>query len=128
MTDPGSYAEAVPAAQALLRKARLADPGEHFPYRREAAQDAIDDDAPLTVWAWDPRRGLAPTLASTAEVLTEALADATGAFIAAQEAYLRDPGTEAAYRDAQDALVAARRAHREHRGDRHGIIADEARP
>jgi hypothetical protein len=124
-----TYAELVAERAAVLGRARLADPAEHFPYKREAARRAAEDDtAPAKVWVWDPRRGLVPEDRPTADFLPEAVADATEAYVAAQAAYLAAPGagTKADYEAIRDALVAVRQEHRRGRVT-HGIAADEVR-
>ena len=84
---PQSYADAVTAAQDLVRKGRLNDPGEHFPYKHD---DAVEAGLPADI------------------------ADASQRYIAAQQAYLESPGdgTRADYEAAKTELVAARQAHR----------------
>jgi hypothetical protein len=124
-----TYGELAAERVAALGRARLADPGEHFPYKREAARAAIEDDtAPAKVWVWDPRNGLVPRDRPTADFLPEAVADATEAYVTAQAAYLADPGagTKTGYEAARDALVAARQVHRRGRAT-HGVAADEVR-
>ena len=88
---PASYADAIVEAQNLVRKGRLADPDEHYPYKRD---DAVQG-------------GLQP-----------AVADACQAYVEAQKAYLEDPGdgTRSEYEAAKQALVDARRADRAARG------------
>jgi hypothetical protein len=84
---PASYADAIVEAQNLVRRGRLADPGEHFPYKHGVAVLG----------------GLHPDVA-----------DACQAFIDAQQAYLEDPGdgTRSDYQAAQERLVLARRERR----------------
>lgn len=88
---PASYGDAITEAQNLVRQGRLADPGEHFPYKRG---DAVSG-------------GLPP-----------AVADACATYVEAQEAFLRNPGdgTRGDYEAAKEALVDARREDRAARG------------
>ena len=87
MAKPKSYADAAEQAGTLLRQGRLADPGEHFPYKRD---DAVDAGLPAK------------------------LADATAAYVDAQQAYLEDPSEDNrdAYHAARDELVASRMDYR----------------
>ena len=73
---------------------RLEDPLSHFPYKHDEALAAAGSDP-----------------AAVAEV------DATAAYVAAQEAYLRDPSeeTRAAEREAAQALQDVRRERRQAR-------------
>jgi len=73
---------------------RLEDPLSHFPYKHDEALTAVGDDP-----------------AARAEV------DATAAYVAAQEAYLRDPSeeTRADEREAAQALQDVRRERRQAR-------------
>jgi hypothetical protein len=84
---PSSYADAITQAQELVRKGRLADPDEHFPYKRDDAE----------------RAGLPGAIAAACET-----------YVAAQKAYLEDPGdgTRSEYEAAKEALVQARREQR----------------
>jgi multidrug efflux pump subunit AcrA (membrane-fusion protein) len=89
---PGGYADAVAEAQQSIREARLADPDEHFPYNREAAERGNPDGV----------RVLA------------GVAAATERYVRAQQAYLENPGdaTRDDYRATAEALVSARNEHR----------------
>jgi len=72
---------------------RIADPLSHFPYRHAAARRAVTSEA------------------------EEAIVDATAVYVAAQEAWLREPSAEskAAHREAADIVVTTRQAHRAER-------------
>jgi ABC-type arginine transport system ATPase subunit len=82
-SGPRSYGEAILQARAIINRGRLADEGEHYPYKRE-----------------DAERGGVPV----------AIAAATEAYVNAQQALLEDESeaTLDAYRVARDELVAAR--------------------
>ena len=110
--QPQSYGDAVTRAQELVRAGRLADPGEHFPYKHDAVTALLDENPPAGPGGEDDdsRR--------VSDFMSPRIADATQAYVQAQESYLSDPGdaTLAAYQEAADDLVAARRAHRRKRG------------
>lgn len=105
--DPASYADALGAvneAKAAANRARLRDEGEHFPYKREEALAALRTP---------PEEGTNnhPAHWYTSEEIIEASA----AYVAAQEAYLRDTAdaeTRNAYDRAKEDLAEARRRHR----------------
>lgn len=107
-----TYGEALTTAQSLLRKARLADPDEHFPYRHPEASDLVANNPPMGP------NGPKDDSFRAEDYMTQDIANASGSYIAAQAAYLRDPGdaTRADYESAKSDLVAARRAHRANRG------------
>jgi hypothetical protein len=108
---PTSYADAVTQAQELLRQGRLADEGEHFPYKRDEMDALIAENPPMGPDGPDDDRFRASDYTSSD------IAAASERYIAAQERYLKDPGdaTRGEYADARDELVEARRAHRSSR-------------
>lgn len=108
MAKPKSYGEALVAAQAMIRTARLADPDEHFPYRHAAVTDLVAENPPMGMTGPDDVSFLAE------DYMTQEIADASGSYIAAQAAYLENPGdaTRADYEETKLALIAARQAHR----------------
>ncbi|BAL87305.1 hypothetical protein AMIS_20850 [Actinoplanes missouriensis 431] len=97
-------------AQALIRAGRLADPDEHFPYKHEAVTALVAENPPAGPNGDDSKR--------VSDYMSQRIADASEQYIAAQAAYLGDPGdgTLAAYQAATDALISARKAHRRQRG------------
>jgi len=107
-----SYGEAWEEAQALLRAARLTDPGEHFPYKYEVASALIAENPPMGP------NGPDDDAVRAEDFMSQPIADATDDYIGAQAAYLADPGdgTAAAYETAKQTLQAARAAHRVNRG------------
>jgi hypothetical protein len=105
--DTGGYADAVDQARALVANARLADPNDHFPYKKADARAAIAADM-----SPDPRN---KDIDVTGEdVMSDRIADASAAYVDAQAAMLADPNPSnvAAYERARDELIAARREHR----------------
>jgi hypothetical protein len=114
-----SYGEAYEKARAGLAAARLGDPDEHFPYKHDAVIDLMDSDPPMGPGVPDGVDGTEDTSRAVADYTSQGIADASGAYIEAQAAYLRDPGedTRAGYEAARDALVAARLDHRINRGN-----------
>lgn len=111
MAEPGSYAEALVEAQRLLRTGRMADPGEHFPYRHDAVSAVVAGNPPMGPDGPDDDRVRAE------DYMSQDIADASAAYIAAQQAYLADPGdsTRAEYVEMRRVLQEARVRHREHR-------------
>jgi hypothetical protein len=116
--DPGSYGEAWDAARGLLNRARLADPGEHYPYKRADVQQLIDDDPPMGPGTPGELDGTEDRRVTVADLMTPEIADASQAYIDAQAAYLESPGdgTKQGYDVARDRLLAARLDHRTNRG------------
>jgi hypothetical protein len=115
---PASYADAVVKAQALIHKGRLADPGEHYPYKHADITELIEANPPAGPNGPDDDRVRITDLTSTA------IADASRDYVEAQAAYLTDPGedTKAAYDVAKSLLVEARQRHRRER-DGFAVIA-----
>lgn len=111
-SKPKSFGEAVTRAQELVRAGRLADPGEHFPYKHDEVVQLLDENPAAGPDGEDDdsRR--------VSDFMSTRIADASQAYVQAQESYLGDPGdaTLATYQEAADDLVAARRAHRRKRG------------
>ncbi len=122
MADPKSFGEAVTRAQDLIRAGRLADPGEHFPYKREDVAALLAENPPAGP------AGKGDDSKRVSDYTSKRIIAATGAYIAAQEAYLQDPGdvTLADYQEKADDLVAARRAHRRRRGGEMAISGQGA--
>jgi len=108
---PTSYAAALARAQELIRQGRLADPGEHYPYRHVDVSALIEENPPAGPNGPDDDR------VRVRDLTSPAIADASRDYIDAQAGYLRDPGeeTRAAYEVARDVLVEARRRHRAER-------------
>lgn len=116
---PKTYAQAQEVAQNALAAARLADPDEHFPYKLDAALAAIDEGGPMGPGIPGGPDGNQDSSREIGDYLTAAIAQASAAYVAAQETYLRDrtPDTLAEYQRARDELVATRLDHRQNRGD-----------
>lgn len=112
MVRPDNYADAHAEAQALLRHGRLADEGEHFPYKHAEVTALIGENPPMGPDGPDDDRVRAEDFTS------QGIADATRDYIDAQAAYLTNPGdaTGGAYMGAAAVLVEARQAHRANRG------------
>lgn len=109
---PRGYGEALAAAQASLRAARLSDPDEHFPYRYAEVTDLVAENPPMGPNGPDDTSFLAE------DFMTQEIADASKDYIAAQAAYLKNPGdaTREEYEAAKADLVFARQSHRVNRG------------
>lgn len=109
--DTPSYADAWDEARGLLGRARLADPGEHFPYKHDEVLALLQENPPAGPGGEndDSRR--------VSDFMSTRIADATKAYVEAQAAYLKNAGdaTLADYQEAADDLSAARRAHRRKR-------------
>ncbi len=124
MTDPaGSYAAAHAESQRLLRAGRLADEGEHFPYKHDDVTALVEENPPMGPDGPDDDRLRAE------DFMSQDIADASAAYIEAQRVYLEDPGdgTKAAYDAAKRVLADARAAHRVNRGDQMNIVGIRAR-
>lgn len=108
--QPGSYAEALALAQDLLRRGRLNDPDEHFPYKHEDVSAVVAANPPM-----GPGEDDDSFLAE--DYMTQDIADASAAYVATQAAYLAEPGdaTKADYERRTAELVEARRRHRVNR-------------
>jgi hypothetical protein len=106
-----TYGEAMEAARGLLAASRLADPLEHFPYKHDDVCALVDENPPMGPEGADDDRFRAEDYTS------RAIADATRDYIAAQAAYLEDPGdaAKAEYERTRDVLQAARLDHRSNR-------------
>lgn len=113
---PRSTGSAIAKARADVAAARLADPDEHFPYKHEVVVDLVDKNPPMGP------EGPKDASVSAEDFMTRRIADASAAYIAAQEEHLLDPSpaTASAYEAAKDDLVAARRTHRRARVDADG--------
>lgn len=101
-----NYAQALDAvteAKAAAARARIDNPDEHFPYKREVALRALETPP-------DPGTNNHPEDRYTSEQIIEASA----AYVAAQEKVLENPNVEnrRAYRKAAEALAVARQEHR----------------
>lgn len=123
MSQPSSYAEAIVSAQQIIREGRLADQGEHYPYKHDVVTALVEENPPMGPDGPDDDRLRAEDFTS------QEIADATQAYVAAQEAYLRDPGdaTKADYVRARDRLQQARAAHRVNRGGSVNVVGIRAR-
>lgn len=110
-TTPPGYGAAWETAQSLLRKGRLADPDEHFPYKHADVTALVEENPPAGPDGPDDDR------VRVEDFLSQEIADATKRYIDAQQAYLTDPGdgTRADYDAAKDALQKARAQHRAQR-------------
>lgn len=102
--------------------ARLRDPDEHYPYKHAEVTALVAADPPAGPSGPDDDR------ARVSDFMSQEIADASDGYIAAQAAYLRDPGdaTREAYEQAKRLLVAARAAHRANRGAGPTIVANRA--
>lgn len=110
-SGPRSYADAlgeVTKAKIAANRARLKDPGEHFPYKADAARQALETPP-------DPDTSNHPEH----WYISTAIIDASAVYVEAQAAWLkagsssdRDDDTRRAYDDAAARLVEARRVHR----------------
>ncbi len=116
-SSPRSYGDAVVRAQELVRAGRLADPGEHFPYKHTKVVQLLEKNPPAGPAGKDD-----DSLRVT-DFMSVRIADATKAYVEAQKEYLRDPGdaTLAEYQEKTDDLTAARLAHRRKRGGQMSI-------
>jgi hypothetical protein len=123
MTKAASYAAAHAESQRLLREGRLADRDEHFPYKHAAVSALIAENPPAGPDGPEDDR------LRIEDFLSQAIADASKTYIAAQQGFLRHPGdgTRAEYEAAKAALVAARQAHRVHRGSGINVVGIRAR-
>lgn len=92
-------------------RARLDDPGEHYPYKHGEVMALIEENPPAGPGGPDDDR------VRVRDLISPAIADASAEYIDAQAGYVRDPNeeTKAAYEVARDVLVDARRRHRENR-------------
>lgn len=118
--QPQSYGDAVTQAQDLIRAGRLADPGEHFPYKHATVTALLEENPPAGPNGDDGKR--------VSDFMSTRIADASAAYIDAQETYLGDPGdaTLAEYQSAAEDLVAARKTHRRKRGGEMSISGQGA--
>lgn len=116
---PKTYAAAVEQAQSAIAAARLADPAEHFPYKIDEVLDLLDTDPPMGPGIPGGTEGTADTSRSVGDYMTADIAQASHAYVAAQEAWLANPTPEnrSEYEAARDRLIAARLDHRSNRGD-----------
>jgi hypothetical protein len=106
---PGDFSGGLDQARQLLADSRLADPGEHFPYKHREVRALLDKNPPAGP------RGPKDDSFRTSDFMSDKIADATRDFIDAQSAVLkdvRDPYARLQYKGATDFLVASRRAHR----------------
>jgi hypothetical protein len=120
-----TYAEVLVESRQALAAARLADPGEHFPYKRDAVQAVLDEDRPMGPGSPGQLDGAEDRSRNVGDYITEEIADASEAYVAAQAALLADPSEEnkQAYDAATDRLQAARLDHRARRGETYTIGA-----
>lgn len=115
---PLTYGEAAEQARAQLAAARLADPGEHFPYKHDVVMALLDEDPAMGPGTPGGADGTNDRSREIADYMTRDIADASGNYIDAQAAYLADPtdANRAGYEAARDVLLAARLDHRQGRG------------
>ena len=106
--EPADYNEALAQAGAILRQGQLNDPGEHFPYKQGAATSLLEANPPAGP------NGPGDTTRRISDYISQAIIDASAAYVAAQQAYLEDPSQEnrEAYHACRDELIAARIDHR----------------
>ena len=106
--------EALAAGRQAVAAARVNDPGEHYPYKASVVADLLDTNP-----AMDPGDGSDVT---AVDFMSQRIAQASEAYIAAQEQWLLDPtpANNSRYEAAKDDLVAARRNHRRNRVDADG--------
>jgi hypothetical protein len=114
-----SYGDVTAAAQAQIRAARLRDPGEHFPYKRDAVEALLAEDPPMGPGITGGHEGVDDRSREVADYTSPGIAAATDDYITAQEAYLRSPSddTKSEYDAARDRLQAARLDHRANRAN-----------
>lgn len=90
---------------------RVGHPDEHFPYKRDAVEQALAENAPAGPDGPDDdsRR--------VADFVSVPLIDATAAYVAAQEKHLTEPSADNAreYKATAENLRAARQFHRRNR-------------
>lgn len=119
MTEPVTYGEVVAAYQQALAQARLADPGEHYPYKHDVVVALLDENAPMGPGNPDGVDGRSDGSRLADDYMSRGIADASRDYIEAQAAYVTDrtEATRQAYDAARDRLVAARLDHRTNRGN-----------
>lgn len=120
MPPEQTYAQVVEQSRQALARARLNDPAEHFPYKRDVVDALLaDPEQPMGPGVPGGVDGAEDTSRTLADYMSAGIAAATDAYIAAQAAYLEHAGddTLAAYNTARDQLQAARLDHRQNRGD-----------
>ncbi len=122
---PKTYAEASEQAQNLLGRARLADPDEHFPYKRDVVDAILAEDPPMGPGSPDGLEGTDDRSRSVSDYMTPDIAAASEAYVEAQAAYVADhsEANRSAYEAARDRLLAARLDHRQERGNEFTIGA-----
>lgn len=98
------------------------DDNSHFPYKLDDALAAVTADAPAGPGGPDDDR------VRTGDFLNAEIAEASAAYVAAQSAYFTGGTVEAfgAMQEAANALVRARQAHREGRGEGMTVTAVRA--
>jgi hypothetical protein len=114
-----SYAQVVNQSRQAIASARLNDPNEHFPYKRQDVDDLLNRVTPMGPGSPNGDTGEADTSRTIVDYISADIANATGQYIDAQAAYLEDPSedTKDEYDAARDRLQAARLDHRASRGD-----------
>lgn len=114
-----TYAQ-VAARQAQERaQARLADPGEHFPYKHDVVTGMLAEGTALGPGVPGEVDGDSDSSRTIDDYMSQGIADASRDYIDAQAAWLAKPsgGNRAAYQAARDRLLAARLDHRQNRED-----------
>ena len=114
-----TYAEVVARTARERAQARLTDPDEHFPYKHKTVTALLSKSAPMGPGVPGENEGAGDDSRTIDDYMSRGIADASRDYVAAQAAYLENPGddTQAAYEAARDRLVAARLDHRQNRGD-----------
>lgn len=114
-----SYAQVVNQSRQAIANARLNDPEEHFPYKRQAVDDLLNRAVPMGPGSPNGDTGESDNSRTVADYISADIANATAEYITAQAAYLEDPSdeTRGEYDAARDRLQAARLDHRGNRGE-----------
>lgn len=114
-----SYAQVVNQSRQAIANARLNDPEEHFPYKRQAVDDLLNQAKPMGPGSPNGDDGQNDNSRTVADYISADIANATQEYIDAQAAFLEDPNedTKGEYDAARDRLQAARLDHRANRGE-----------
>lgn len=120
MPPEQTYAQVVEQSRQAIAQARLTDPAEHFPYKRDVVDALLaDPEQPMGPGVPGGADGADDASRTIDDYMSPGIAAATDNYIAAQGAYLKQPSGEtlAAYNTARDQLQAARLDHRQNRAD-----------
>lgn len=114
-----SYAQVVDQSRQAIANARLNDPEEHFPYKRQAIDDLLNQAPAMGPGSPNGDTGESDNSRTVADYISADIATASKEYIDAQAAFLSDPSesNRAEYEAARDRLQAARLDHRAKRGD-----------